>query len=658
MKRNASKWIWYYGDFELYHSQKLHLRRKERSVVFPAFWYIPEIYHNVRFKRDVKIEAEEEICVTANGVGFVQIGTTKYEFGKKIALQKGEYTIIIIVSNLNGLPCVYIEGHTIKSDERWLVDCYNGKWKKAGCNDLYTDKSITPDTFKFNYKEIQPVKTAMYNGGMLYDFGKETFAKIVFKKLNKEVSVFFGETEQEALDTEYSYLYETYIPEDIHKDSEAKGFRYLYIPDIGENEIEFNVSYEYLPIEKKGIFKCSDQMINKIWEVAADTFELNSREFFLDGIKRDRWVWSGDAYQSYFINRYLFFDEDIAKRTIVALGGKGEVEQHINTILDYSFYWIISVYDHYEMTGDKEFLSDIFPRMKAIMDFCLSRLDQNGFASKVGDDWIFIDWAEMDKTGAVCAEQMLLLRSLEAFIKCSEILELKSFVYCSKAEELKKKINEYYWNEEKGAFIDSFESGRNNVTRHANIFALLFGYATDKQRESIINNVILNDEIPQIKTPYFKFYELEAMCNIGKIDDVMDRIISYWGAMIDAGATSFWEEFSPDIKWQNQLGMYGEKYGKSLCHAWGASPVYLIGRYLLGVKPTSAGYETFEIKPELDRFDWVEATVPIKEGSVSIKKKGGKLEIAADRDGGVLIYHFKKYALYKNKPLVLEITDH
>jgi len=25
--------------------------------------------------------------------------------------------------------------------------------------------------------------------------------------------------------------------------------------------------------------------------------------------------------------------------------------------------------------------------------------------------------------------------------------------------------------------------------------------------------------------------------------------------------------------------MYGRKYGKSLCHAWGAAPLYLLGRY-------------------------------------------------------------------------------
>ena len=105
--------------------------------------------------------------------------------------------------------------------------------------------------------------------------------------------------------------------------------------------------------------------MNQIWETAAYTFELNSREFYLDGIKRDRWVWSGDAYQSYLINRYLCFDEDINRRTIIALRGKDPVEGHINTILDYSLYWIMSIYDYYETTLDIEFLSFIYPRLKS-----------------------------------------------------------------------------------------------------------------------------------------------------------------------------------------------------------------------------------------------------------------------------------------------------
>lgn len=49
--------------------------------------------------------------------------------------------------------------------------------------------------------------------------------------------------------------------------------------------------------------------------------------------------------------------------------------------------------------------------------------------------------------------------------------------------------------------------------------------------------------------------------------------------------------------------MYGRKFGKSLCHAWGASPIYLLGKYYLGIKPTSAGYATYLVVKWWIRMD-------------------------------------------------------
>ena len=64
-----------------------------------------------------------------------------------------------------------------------------------------------------------------------------------------------------------------------------------------------------MPEEEKGTFRCNDEELNRIWEIGTYTMQLTTREFFIDGIKRDRWVWSGDATQSYLMNYYLFNDK-------------------------------------------------------------------------------------------------------------------------------------------------------------------------------------------------------------------------------------------------------------------------------------------------------------------------------------------------------------
>jgi len=65
--------------------------------------------------------------------------------------------------------------------------------------------------------------------------------------------------------------------------------------------------------------------------------------------------------------------------------------------------------------------------------------------------------------------------------------------------------------------------------------------------------------------------------------------------------------------------MYGRKFAKSLCHAWGASPIYLLGKYYLGVKPTSPGYETYRVEPNLGGLQWMEGKVPTPNGEIILK---------------------------------------
>ena len=134
---------------------------------------------------------------------------------------------------------------------------------------------------------------------------------------------------------------------------------------------------------------------------------------------------------------------------------------------------------------------------------------------------------------------------------------------------------------------------------HANIFAILFDYATKVEIASIVDHVLLNDNVPAITTPYFKFYELEALSKLGRFDSVIAQMKDYWGGMLDKGRDQRLGRNTIQRTAKTvQYDMYGDKYFKSLCHAWGASPIYLIGRYIVGLRPTSAGYETFEVAPQ------------------------------------------------------------
>ena len=644
---NKSYWIWKHGDFEIYHSSLLHMRRIEREVVYPTYWKVYAPDPKVMFYYDYEGDGGY-IKVYSRGEGYVKVvgGRDIFTMGARVELPRGKYKICVCVGKMSGLPAIFVESDVIPSVEGWYVQENNHSEKIPVGHDTYYDSlDKDPEIFHFSYKKMLPITVEEADGGMLYDFGLETFGyfDIGGADPNKKLGVYYGESREEAIDTDHTYTFETICGKSEYRLTQ-RAFRYVFIKG-GTPDLIVSADYEYLPYETRGSFKCDNPLFNKIWEVCAYTFHLNCREGFLDGIKRDRWIWGGDAYQCNHINNYLFFDPAIEQRTNIALIGKDPVDHHINGIVDYSFLYIIGLYEHYFTHGEKDFLSRIYSKAEALMRYCETRLNSDGFIEGAPEDWTFIDWSDIDKTGAVAAEQMLCIKAYESLGKIAEVIGLDGTEWHKKSAEMRQKIDKFFWDEEKGAYIDSYASGRRRVTRHANIFAIMFDIASEEQIESIVNNVIKNDSITKITTPYFEGYELDVLAKLGDFKFIEDMLDSYWGGMIRLGATTIWEGYDPSHSGARHYQMYWQRYDKSLCHAWGASPIYLFGRYYLGVYPTSAAYETFTVEPHLGGLREIEGVVPICGGEVRVQMNEGSVSVTATRPGGTLVVGEKKYAL-------------
>lgn len=660
------QWIWKFGDYEMYHNLLLHNRRQQYGYAEPPVWkmYTPETA--VRFKKKVttsggtfRIHACGDTAVT---IGNHYPDIKKFGGKKEITLEPGTTEILILVSNIRTFPCIYIEG-VIESDKNWLADDCSGNFEPVGTYDRFMDPAVTPEIFPFSYEKISYISKVEIDGGLLFDFGKETFAKTILTGFceNTAIQINFGESMEEALDPEWSVVHFKREPENGILSFPPAAFRYIF---VGAKEADIEAEYEYLPLEKKGAFTCTEEIVGRVWDTAVYTFHLNSREFFLDGIKRDRWVWSADAYQSFYVSHYLFLDPEIEKRTLIALGGKKPFVMHINNIVDYSFFWIISIYEYYKTYGDTVFLSQIYPQMKEVMDFCRNRTDLDGFLRGRGSDWIFIDWAPMDKTGAVCGEQILYAKAMECYAAVCGVIEKPEEGFYKAAKELQENIFTRFYDAEKGVFIDSFESGKQNVTRHSNILAYLFLPCSEKQKQEIYQNVVLNDEVAQITTPYFKFYENQVHCEAGN-DNLLEKSIrEYYGSMLSLGATSLYEAYDSTMQGAEHYAMYGNPYEKSLCHAWSASPVYLLGAYRLGVKNTGIAYESFEVRPnpgDLASFSGV-VPVPVRCMDTGDMRYDGKVEVAVETNlirvkatvpGGTLVYKGSSAVLKPGEEIVI-----
>lgn len=647
-----AEWIWFPGEYEIYHSIQLHSRRQEFGADYPCFWLLPSLYPNVEFQKTVECARDGSYTLHVNGKGYTLLDGKRYPADTEIRYSAGRHEIKIMVVKPDGLPAAFVEGDEINSDGSWTaVYPFTLKRFPVGHSSAYTDKADNVEIFPFAYAPLSPVSITDTKEGKLYDFGRETFGKIVLKGVTAPIDVIYGESVEEATDKANALILQNGITGDCTLVPRA--FRYIAIN--GERQPEsVTALYEYQPLEYKASFECDDPAVKRIFDVCAYTFHLNTREFFLDGIKRDRWVWSGDAYQSYMVNRYLFANEETAKRTMIALVGKPPYVQHINGINDYSFYQMIGAWEYLKNTGDTEFVKFIYPRLYELYRFCVSRLDENGFVTKVENDWIFIDWSDhLDKEGAMCAEQILLWRATQCMKElaavCGETCE------CAvDTDELKNKIYKYFYRPEKGGFIDAHGSGKEVINRQQNVFAILYGFTTPEEAEMICERVLDNPDVPPITTPYFEFFELMALCKMGRIERVQRMLTSYWGEMLKLGATSVWEQFDPTNSGAEHYAMYENTFGKSLCHAWGAGPVFILGRYVAGVEIT--GKDSFRVSPMPGIYNSFKACVPVgSRGSVTVKYDGSAFTVTTDAPGGVFEYGGKHTELEAGKEIKISI---
>lgn len=654
----AQTWIWYPGDFEIWLGNKMSNRRTERGAFFPHFWKMDSHYNLVEFSKTITLTEPEKIEIATEGHfnlklnGKLQFGMPKYVF-----LPAGTHRLHIKIFNQVSPPALFVRGTTVFSDASWKVTFEDKEWidqsGKASdtsatiylqaASEQFNDINQPPSLFRLSATPMEAISATPTQGGILYDFGKQTFGFIQLHGLrgNGRVQIFYGESREEALDTAFCETLdklEVKVGEitdmSLNHSSQrnalytlqsSKAYRYVFVkPDPTVSFGQLTMLYEYRPVTYRGKFRCNDDEINRIWDIGAYTMHLTTREFFVDGIKRDRWVWSGDAIQSYLMNYYLFFDNETVRRTAWLLRGKDPVTSHINTIMDYSFFWFLSIWDYYQFTGDRHFVTQIYPRMQSMMEFILGRTNKRGMVEGLSGDWVFVDWADgfMDKKGELSFQQVLFARSLETMAICAELYgdSIGAAKYRQHFEHLRSLLIPAFWNDEKKALVHNSIDGKQKpeITRYSNMFAVFYNYLPMTKQQQIKHSVLLNDNIMKITTPYMRFYELEALCKLGEHAIVMQEIKNYWGGMLREGATSFWEKYNPSDTGTQHLAMYGRPYGKSLCHAWGASPIYLLGRYYLGVQPLKAGYEEFSITPNLGGLTWMEGTVPTPKGDIGV----------------------------------------
>src|SRR5690606_29396105 len=150
-----------------------------------------------------------------------------------------------------------------------------------------------------------------------------------------------------------------------------------------------------------------------------------------------------------------------------------------------------------------------------------------------------------------------------------------------------------------------------------------------------------NDEVLAVGgaknfSTFYGYYMLQAMAKAGNYKGALNAIRSYWGAMLDLGATTFWEDFN--LEWASNAGRIDElvpvgkkdihgDYGDdwyvgfrhSLCHGWASGPTAWLTEHVLGIRVLAPGSKTIAVTPHLGDLEYVEGTFPTPNGVLYVK---------------------------------------
>ena len=416
------------------------------------------------------------------------------------------------------------------------------------------------------------------------------------------------------------------------------GFRFLKIEAVDGDVLLTSVKavFEYKDLEYKGSFECSDERINEIFNTAAYTVHLNMQDYIWDGIKRDRLVWIGDMHPEVSTIMSVFGYDDCIKKSLDLSRDGFSLDKDVPWMIypSYSGWWITIHRDVYLYTGNKEYLLEQKEYLYKLVNLLCEKIHSDGSVDFSGG-YLFVDWSSANTPEMEAGFRGCMVMAMNSAADIFDIFgdEDMKKKCLETAENLKKIVPEY--------------KGNKQVTA----MCYLSGLIDDKTAEEILTTDLLSG-----LSTFYGYYVLLALAKMGRTEEALEIVKNFWGAMLDLGATTFWEDF--DIDWTKNAARIDEivpqdkidvhtSYGKhcyiklrhSLCHGWASGPAPFLMKHILGVKVLDAGCKRVKISPNLCGLEWVKGTFPTPQGLIEIEHRNvdGRIESKIKVPDGIVI---------------------
>ncbi|MBR8040250.1 hypothetical protein KDW85_17720 [Burkholderia cenocepacia] len=394
-----------------------------------------------------------------------------------------------------------------------------------------------------------------------------------------------------------------------------------------------------------------------------DVFAAGTNRFaaILDGAKRDRYVWSGDLAVSAPTIYYStgatgavagslglaaayqrsngMFPGDLPPQLAAGVASADAMPDAYYYSLSYSIYFLTTLYDYYLYTGDLDFVRSNWAAVRRSFDYLRGLTNANGLI--VTDASNAADWHPHDAsklTGTVTEFNTLYYGALRGGAKLAAAVgDLGAQRdYDAQAARVRGAVNTRLYDSGSGLYVIS-DQIRGPVAQDANALAVLYGIAPRDKWTTILGRMgaalsTANGPLAfspdyrtppllsQLISPFISSFDVAARFEAGDARGALSTIRTVWGHMragspYYSGAT--WEAIAPDGTPVPPADA-GNTYA-SLAHGWSSGPTSALSKYVLGVRPLSAGYRSWLVEPQPGDLRWARGRVPTPHGAIDVE---------------------------------------
>lgn len=414
------------------------------------------------------------------------------------------------------------------------------------------------------------------------------------------------------------------------------GFRYMEISGLKTAPSPEAITAHLIrsDVQRVGTFVSSDELLNRVHDMALWSYEGNLMSLPMDCPIRERAGWTGDAHAALVTGNYNFDMQNLWEKYLGDFKTAAFVAPAIvpgrrthGGNYDWAVAEVLIAWEHYRHHGDKQLLQDQYESLLEYMQAAENKLTDSLIRMGYGDWCDPVRKPGMDRVGGRCTPQQTsaTVTSSALFAHASDLMSGMAGVLDKPKDE--KRFDDLYNNISKQFHTEFYDAETGHYgSQTADAMALRFGIVPDELRQSVadaLNKDVLENWGGHASVGALgQTYLYLALSDYGYADTAFgifkaEGYPGYRYLLEELQATTLWERkggFDPTADPAEKTAP-----GRSLNHPFHSGYDGWFYQGLGGIRPleNTVGFRVFELRPNfVTDLEWVEVSYATGYGEI------------------------------------------